>query len=95
MSCILDQLIFLAIGAFISFSAKVFKIHPIPIMTEIMSVLMALGMIWLTRQMNSDFYSTPFSEQVRLVLLGYLPMRIIRWPKSKKDECSASRESRL
>ena len=84
MSYVFDQFVFISIGAFVSFSAKIVKIHPIPIRVEIMGVLMALGMIWLSHHINSDFYSTPFSEQVRLILLGYLPMRIIRWPRREK-----------
>ena len=86
MSSIFDQCVFIAIGAFISFLGKVVRISPIPIIIEIMAVLIALGMVWLTRQMSSEFYSTPFSEQAKLLLLGYLPMRIIRWPRRKRDE---------
>ena len=86
MSYMFDQFVFISIGAFVTFSGKIVKIYPIPIRVEIMSVLIALGLVWLTRQVNSEFYSTPFSDQVRPLLIGYLPMRIIRWPKRKKDE---------
>ena len=86
MSFIFDQLIFIAMGVFISFFAKLFKMHPISVKTEILGVMIGLGLVWLTRHCYEGFYSMSFPEQVKLLLLGYLPMRIIRWPKSNNDE---------
>ena len=86
MSCILDQLIFVAIGAFISFLGKVVRISPIPIIIEIMAVLIALGMVWLTNHYFEGFYSMSFGEQVRLLVIGYLPIRIVKSPRRENNE---------
>ena len=86
MSFIYEQLIFLGMGAFTSFFARLFKVYPISIKKEIAGVVIGLGMVWLTHQFCDGFYSVSFGEQVRFALLGYLPGRIIFRKKRKKDE---------
>ena len=83
MDYIHNQLVFLAIGVFISFSAKLFRIHPIPIKLEIIAGIIVIGLVWLIRHYDDSFYTASFSEQVRFVLIGYLPMRVVRWRKRR------------
>lgn len=83
MSFIFDQCIFFGMGVFVSYSSKLFKMHPIPLSREIMGYIIGLGIVWLTHQVNADFYSMSFTEQCRFALLGYLPGRII-WRVNRK-----------
>ena len=81
-----EQLLIIAMGVFVSYFARLFKIHPIPLGREIMGYMIGLGIIWLIYQVNAEFYSVSFSEYCRFLLLGYLPGRIIWRRKKRKDE---------
>ena len=84
MSFINEQLIIIGIGAFVSYSAKKCRIYPIPARTEIIGIVLGLGIVWLIQQYFNGLFYLSFIEQCRFILLGYLPWRIIKWPKKKK-----------
>ena len=87
MSFILfEQLVIIGMGAFISFSAKKCRIYPIPTGTEIIGFLVGIGIVWLIHHIDDSWFSLSFGEQVRFILIGYLPVRVVRWVSREKDD---------
>ena len=84
-SILFEQLVIIGMGVFISFSAKKCKIYPIPIGTEIIGFLIGIGIVWIIHQIDDNWFSMSFREQVRFILIGYLPMRVVCWVSREKD----------
>ncbi len=83
MSFIYDEMVAIFMGGFIVLAAKRCNIYPIPLWQEILGMLLGLGVAWLLQKYFGWFSHITFMEQVRFVLIGYMPMRIVRWGKKK------------
>lgn len=85
MSFINEQVAAIFMGAFIALASRQCKIS-IPLWQEILGMMIGLGVVWLLQKYCGWFSHVTFMEQVRFVLIGYLPMRAVRWGKKDKKE---------
>ena len=84
MSFLYDEMVVIFMGGFIVLAAKKCKIT-IPLWTEILGMLLGLGVVWLLQENFGWFSHITFMEQVRFVLIGYIPGRLV-FRRKKKDE---------
>ena len=83
-SILFEQIVIVAMGCFISFFAKKYKIYPIPIGTEIMGFLIGLGIVWLIHHIDDSWFSMSFGQQCKFLLIGFVPMRVVSWVGRKE-----------
>ena len=85
MSFIHEQLTCMGMGVFIYVFARLFRIYPIPIRLEIISLGLVLGFVFIVQQ-YTDYFCGSYYEICRFILLGFLPMRIVDWSRRRRNE---------
>ena len=90
-SILFEQMVIVLMGCLISFSSKKYKIYPIPVLTELLGIVIAIGIVWLIHHIDDSWFSMSFGEQCKFLLLGFVPMRVVGWVCRKKEKKAEGR----